>query len=269
MEDRVTAQRRQQGLSIGLKASRPPVLGHKQAGYVSTDGVFVDYDDGAAWYTFMALAPTIPPPPDPVIPPDPPAYTPPTPAYIIDTDYETGTLSSIFAVAVGTHATISTVNPHHGSKHFRDTLTGAGSVSEGKIPAGVRQIAFRDWFSVSTTPSQLQYLISFIGSAHNFSIRINASRVVSMFIGSSGSALGSAITAGTYHVVDGVIDITGDPATYTARLDGGSPVTLTIANTPGDFTNFMIDQSGNNTITIDHDQFRVHNTASFYPLSDA
>ncbi len=265
----MTAQRRHQGLTFGTLAARPPVLGHKQAGYVETDGVYVDYDDGVTWYTFMSHAPSTP---GTAIDPgggDVPPYTPPTPAYLLSTDFETETLASIFNVGVGAHATISTVNPHHGTKHFRDTLVGLSSPSERAFPAGVRQIVFRDWFYVSARPANLQYLFSVIGGGHNYSIRIASSGQISMRIDSTPTGLGSVISAGTWHVVDGVIDTSGATATYTAKLDGGTEGNMSVVTASADLTDFHYDLSGSNTMTIDHDQLRIHNTASFYPLADA
>jgi hypothetical protein len=265
----VTATRRLPPVLYGPAIARPAPLGRRSQIYVSTDGVFVDHCDGLAWTRFMALAPTTPPPPPPDPGGDPPPYTPPTPAYLLDTDFETETLASIFNVGVGSHASISTVNPHHGAKHFRDTLVGSSSPSERAFPTGVRQVVFRDWFYISALPANLQYLFSVIGGGHNYSIRVASSGQISMRIDSTPTGLGSVISAGAWHVVDGVIDTTGATATYTARLDGGTAGNMSVVTATADLTDFHYDLSGSNTMTIDHDQLRIHNTASMYPLVDA
>ncbi len=268
----------------GTMSQRPAAASVTDQAYVATDatGLFGStqgggstletyLSDGSRWNLVMQYGATKPPPPPP--PPPPAVWLTPHPAFttIANEGFETALLANIFNT-VGPGVTISTANPHTGSKHFRDVPRTIGSISSANIAANNRQIVARFWFYLSALPALNQFLFSVHGPTRFSTIATTAGHLHAQ-IGNSNQLpdLGT-YTAAAWHRCDISCDLGTDltKATMNARLDSGTTQTLTIPFPSGDMQSWSLDLgvSSENlqTITVDIDDIKITNNPADYPI---
>ncbi len=286
MADRMTATRAPKTkVRYGTMAQRPAATSVPGQAYVATDatGLFGStagggstletyLSHGSQWVLVMQFGETKPPPPPP--PPPPATWTVPHPAFttIADQGFETDLLATIFNT-VGPGVTISTANPHTGTKHFRDLPRTIGSVSSTNIAANNRQIVVRFWFYLSATPNVNQILFDVKCGSTRFSVTATSLGQLKAQIGNSFPLPGlGAVSAAAWHRCDMSCDVGTDltKATMKARLDSNTTQTLTVPFSSVDMNAWRIDLGASNTNlytgTVDVDDIKITNNPADYPI---